>query len=359
MIESFSILSGIILFFTTFKNKLVRNEYGLVLLIFIGIVLFDGLRWEMGTDWLNYLKNFENINQRFTPGMEIGFNYYVSFIASLTKNYSVYLLITSFLIYYGTIYKSYFISDKGFASIFIIISMLTWYSGGQRQMLACSIFILSIPYILERRFLMYFIFSMIGLSFHISYIILIPLYFLYGISHKKFIIINLIFIGLSFIFYQIILNLAFLFEIFNPGKDISERFNSSLQSNPILGFGRKIAVLAPLVFFYLRNEKIFYNRKVKFFFHMSLFSFTIYFLGYNYIGILASRLNIYFEILGIGLFLGSIQKKLISKQMKSIFILYCIFIVVLNYMLLADWGFNLFHPYSSIFYNYDLNRMLF
>ena len=359
MIELFTIISGMLVPLSFFNKRFKINKLTIVLILIFGIIFFDGLRWEMGTDWLNYLNNFQNINIRWTPGMEFGFQFYTQFISSFTENYSVYLLITSFLIYIGIFYNSYKISSNSFITIFLLFATITWYSGGQRQMLACAIFVFSLKYIINRNLIAFLILSFLGLSFHLTFIVLIPFYFLYGMSNRRFFLILSILFVASFFLYPIIEQFANIFKFFNPGKDLTDRFDGGLDTNPIFGFGRKIITLIPIVYFYNIRKDIRDDKKIRFFFHLSFFSLFIYYLGFNYIGILASRLDIYFGIISIAIFLGLIQSKLRSKQNIILLIFFCFFIAIVFYSRLADWGMTLYHPYSSIFYNFDLNRELF
>lgn len=359
MIEIFTIISGIFLPFSFFSSKFKKNELTIVLILIFGIIFFDGLRWEMGTDWYNYLNNFQKINIRWTPGFEFGYQYYTQFISLFTENYSVYLFITSFLFYVGIFYNSYKISGNSFITIFLLFATITWYSGGQRQMLACAIFLFSLKYIINRKLTLFLIFSFLGLSFHLTFIVLIPFYFIYGMSNRMFYLIILFLIFLSLFIYPIIEQFANFFNFFNPGKDLTQRFDGGLETSVIFGFGRKIVTLIPVIYFYHIKSDIKNDLKIRFFYHLSLFSLFIYFLGFNYIGLLASRLDIYFGIISLAIFFGLIQSKLKVKQNKNLLIIFCFFLAILHYSRLADWGMSLYHPYSSIFYNYNLNRILF
>ena len=359
MIEIFTIISAIFSPLSFFSSKFKKKELIIVLVLIFGIIFFDGLRWEMGTDWTNYLNNFQNIQIRWTPGFEFGFQYYTHLISLFTENYSVYFVITSFLFYFGVYYSSYKISGNSFITFFLLFATITWYSGGMRQMLACALFVISLKYIVNRNLKYFLIISFFGLSFHLTFIVLIPFYFLYGTSNRRyFFILSIIFIT-SFFLYPIIEQFANVFNFFNPGKDLTERFDGGLNTSPIFGFGRRIITLIPIVYFYSIRKDIRENKKIRFFFHLSIFSLVIYYLGFNYIGMLASRLNIYFEIISTAIFLGLIQSKLENKRNKVLLIFFCYFLAILHYSRLADWGMSLYHPYSSIFYNFDLNRILF
>ncbi len=78
-------------------------------LAIFGIVLFfilaDGLRWQMGTDWQSYKDNYDLIQEKFTPGFDIGFEYFTLFMNSIHNNYSLYLFVISFFIFGVLFYK--------------------------------------------------------------------------------------------------------------------------------------------------------------------------------------------------------------------------------------------------------------
>ena len=126
MIEIFTIISAIFLPFSFFNSNFKKKELIIVLVLIFGIIFFDGLRWEMGTDWTNYLNNFQKIQIRWTPGFEFGFQYYTHLISLFTENYSVYLVITSFLFYSGIFYYSYKISGNSFITLFLWFSLLVY-----------------------------------------------------------------------------------------------------------------------------------------------------------------------------------------------------------------------------------------
>lgn len=64
-----------------------------------------------------------------------------------------------------------------------------------RQYAAISICLLSVPYIINRKFVPYLILVALAFSFHQTAIVFFPLYFLYGINSKK--ILSLIMLGIS------------------------------------------------------------------------------------------------------------------------------------------------------------------
>ena len=99
MIESFIVISGIIAFISALKE--IKNIQIIFWIFILCLIVFDGLRWEMGVDWTNYFSYFSKAHVYDQPGFEYGFILYTSIIRNLTDNYSVYLLITTAFIYIG------------------------------------------------------------------------------------------------------------------------------------------------------------------------------------------------------------------------------------------------------------------
>jgi len=129
MIESFTILSGIIAFLSVFAKWNINQRKIIFWMFLILLILFDGLRWQMGTDWQNYYDYFLKSDQYDQAGMEIGFKLYTSTIRFFTENYSVYLLITTALIYIGIFYPVFRITGYKFMPIFYLTGCIPWYSG--------------------------------------------------------------------------------------------------------------------------------------------------------------------------------------------------------------------------------------
>jgi len=133
-------------------------------------------------------------------------------------------------------------------------------------------------------------------------------------------------------------------------------------SNPILGFLRKFITLSGLLYFsyvaYIAHNlhKDQWN-KIKFTLFLSCLSVIFYYIGTFHISNVSSRLNIYTSIISTAILVGLLDK---SLQKKSNRILLYFFVVALQVVLYSKLNLmSLFHPYSSIFYNYELNRVLY
>lgn len=328
-------------------------------LIFCAVFFFiltDGLRWQMGTDWQSYLDNFNFIDDKFTPGFDIGFEYYTLLLKNIFDNYSFYLLTNSFLIFGILFYTFNKFGDNNFNGFLYSFCILIWYSGSMRQLISVSLLCIAITYVIERKILLYFILIIIGSFFHFSLLFCLPFYFFYN---RSFIYVSVFFIIIFisvFLLKDYIIYIENMLALISPDKDFSDRLYGGLDTNVILGYGRKIGLYLILLL-YMFKLNLFYNRRIVFLFSISSFSILLYHFAVNYSPIVASRLDIYTGVLFTGFLIAEISKHTKTKMQKiSLFIL-VFFYITINYSRLEFM--DLFHPYSGIFYNYEFNRELY
>lgn len=198
---TYILLYFIILFLNI--SYVVTKKKIMLKLLFIILVLFSGLRYEVGKDFTSYEMVFTLIEKNI-----------ISYeITKLEKGYLILLEVVNF--FNGTqqlvflimaIISNYFIykfiletSDDIFMSISIFFLVGIYYASGFngiRQYLAISIFLFSIKYIEEKNILKYFIFILIASLFHKSCFILIGLYFILRRNYSFMIQIMILIIGL-------------------------------------------------------------------------------------------------------------------------------------------------------------------
>jgi hypothetical protein len=141
-----------------------------------------------------------------------------------------------------------------------------------------------------------------------------------------------------------------------PDKDFSDRLYGGLKTNVILGYGRKVLLYFFLLLFLKKNNLI-RNEKIIFLFSVSSLSIILYHFAVNYSPIVASRLDIYTGVFFSGVLIAEISKNIQNKVQKLTLFFVVIIFVLINYSRLEFM--DLFHPYSGLFYNYDLNRVLY
>lgn len=165
------------------------------------LILFFGLRGYIGYDWYSYKPNFDKMVtigellkgniQVLHSGYELGFQIYTSFIKTLTNNYFIYNFINvsvDFIILYFVIkrFSKYPILSLllffGIYGVALEIDMI-------RNAKSIMLFLLSIKYIEERKILNFGVLNILGILFHYSSILYLPMYFILNVKwNKKFIL---------------------------------------------------------------------------------------------------------------------------------------------------------------------------
>lgn len=149
------------------------------------LICFFGLRGHLNTDFISYYPFFQHLPTLWdvekigSNRYEIGFVLYSSFIKSLFPNYFAWVFVNTVidLSILFAIFKRY--------SPSIVLSLIVFFSfygivietNLYRNSKAIMLFLLSLSYLQERRFLPYLLLNILGCLFHLSSLIYIPLYF--------------------------------------------------------------------------------------------------------------------------------------------------------------------------------------
>lgn len=148
---------------------------------------------------------------------EIGFRFIIKGISSIFSSYQMLFVLTSiFLIF------SFYQATKRY-SVYFFISVLVFTVNSYaeslfmlRSFLAIGVLLFSFPYIIERKIVPVMLLNILAMNIHISSVIFLPVYFIYGIKNSKLIWILLIIVGgiLMFNFYDIV---SYIVERYLPG----------------------------------------------------------------------------------------------------------------------------------------------
>lgn len=179
---------------TTGKNRLI-NTYWQRYAFFAVLLIFIGFRGFIFTDWKNYYPFYESAPSLF-DGMEAvvtfltksryavyekGFSLFSILIKTISDNYFFYQFI-SFLIDVIILYVFFkmYIPDAlllGFVFFFVFngIIGLGIQINFLRNAKAMMLFLISIPYLQKRKYAVYILLNIIGVFFHISSLLYIPL----------------------------------------------------------------------------------------------------------------------------------------------------------------------------------------
>lgn len=175
----------------TLEVKRSYKYFRLISMLLIPFI-FIGLRGFVFTDWYSYYPLFQSTPTLFDSKelinkfldaytLEPGFLIYNIIIKSIFRDYFFYQLVNFLIDYIIIIYffKKY-LKDYWYLGIYFFFL----YNGNLieinlfRNSKAMMLFLLSVPYIKQKKFLKYFLLNLLGITFHISSIIYIPLYFI-------------------------------------------------------------------------------------------------------------------------------------------------------------------------------------
>ena len=173
------------------KNKEKKNKVFLIISFLQMFIIMSIRSIEVGADLERYIPFYERCKdyswtQIFEPGLkEYGYRIYNK-ILSLFLNEQLFLMMTAGITLIGVYYVIKKYSKNYFLSIYIYISFnfFIFTFSGLRQAIAISLGMLSIKYIDERKFWKFLILILLASTFHMSSLILVPMYFLRNINVK-------------------------------------------------------------------------------------------------------------------------------------------------------------------------------
>lgn len=333
----------------------IKDKYTFILTIFIflSLLIFAGLRYKTGTDYMNYYQIFKNINLNLYR--EKGFVLLNYIIKNIFSNFSILILILT-LISLSTkfIYIIKF-SYYWLITIFLYFStyFLRWEMGAIRIGIAAGILMHSSLHIKNRNFFKFIFLVFIAFMFHKASILFIIVYFIGNKNYKNrlwlFIILLSIVIG-----YTNFIEKTTIYILNNFNKDIfifnklESYFYRSHSNVSIIStsFIKKITIITLSLF--LRNILKTKNKFYNIYMNIVFVGYSLYFLLINSIpelGLRVPTLFVFYEILLIPNFI------LAFKKTSSKFLIYLLifFISAGSFtMHLLKWK-DLFIPYKNIF----------
>lgn len=257
--------------YITINNK-KANFLPFFLFSFLVVVLFSGLRYEVGTDYNSYREMYEGT--RTLLYREIGFRNLFYLLQNLNLEYYhatiILALITNLFIFlkvknsskYGFLAISIYLLDGNYFQSFNIMA----------QYISIALFFYATKYIVNKNFLKYFLFIIIGALFHKSMLLILPVYFLPQYRFKK----TTYILGIITSYILVQLNLIERTTIFILSHIDILGYSSYINSNYFfmksnLGFGVLFLVILCIIII-LFNDKIFKNKE-------QLFYFNLYYIG--------------------------------------------------------------------------------
>lgn len=331
----------LVVLFSKYINDKKFSLYDITIILALGLIC--GLRYKVGSDYFLYEGAYYDLNEY--NRMEYGIMYLIKFLNFLHLDYSVFLLIISFLtisfVYISL--KKYSKTPHQSLFLFICLGYYAMCFNGIRQMLALSICLISIKYLLNRKILKYLICIFCACLCHFTAIIMIPLYFIVNINFDKKIL--KIFLIISVLLYFAYEPLLYCFTHTFKQYMIYYKKTNMTYWEPGLGtyiLGSLRLILAIVIIKY-KNMLVEKNSNNNFF--INLFLISIPFYAFSFENALLSRYTYYFSIYEIFLIPQLLEIIVKDRNRKIMFIIPLLFIV---YYIIHLYSFNSMLPYNWI-----------
>ena len=362
----------IVLFFLSIVENIstdVFNEYKkkFFYVSFLLLVLFIGLRWETGTDWESYVFVFEEINSisslfEYWGFMEFGYLLINFIVRMFTDNYTLFLLFHAVLMFYFLIKAFKSLTNYTQLTLMLFFAITLGNMGSNRQLLALSLGLYGLSFLINGNKRMYFVLIGTSLFFHLTSILFGVYYFLNRRikSTTLFICVGTAYVlGKTNLPYFIFSSFGNLNFYASQKTDIyldSAAETLAFSDLSTLGLLKRLLIFS--TFLVLRNR---ISPKFKGFdtvFNGYVFGLIFYFFFSSSLLVMISRGSIYFSIME-ALLLTSVMyilPRIADKIMYSIFLL--ILSVFLMYQSIAQYP-DLFEPYKAIFINTNFYREMY
>lgn len=329
------IIVGAVFLLDMFRDKWSKRIY--FVLVVIALALVAGLRHvTIGIDTPNYYDIFkrasvmslDTILKDQTGEVERGFMVFQHFVAMISTNFNVLLIIISFIFVSSVAILIYRNSSESCLSFifFIGLGFYTFSMTGLRQSLALAIILFSFNFIKQRRLIPFLIFVILASTIHLSALVFIPAYFLgYKRITKSYVVIATVLIPLSFILKGPIF--SFLSKLSGYG------YNPFANEGPYLLVGLMIIVL--LAGFIQREDVLARDTDNIIFYNMSIISIMLGML--TFVNPSALRAAYYYHIYLI-LFIPEIVMSVRDKRLRNI--LYAIGLVGIVFLEIRELNSN-------------------
>lgn len=242
------------------KNE--RKKHMLFVFSIILLIGFLGLRGFIGWDWWAYYPSYNNLPSGFN--YEIGYEIWSNIFYKMGLSYHHFTFINTVadILILAYVLKKY--SKYPIFSMFLFLAVqgLSFEVDLLRNAKAVLLFIISIQFIKERKLIPFLILNILGMTFHMSSVIYLPMYFILNRNYSRKIILPLIILGNIYylfdtkLFIHILEYMSSVLPVAVGGKITS--YLSIIPQNyklPIgtLYFERLVTFI--MVFFFLHKEK--------------------------------------------------------------------------------------------------------
>lgn len=357
MIYSITAISFFLVSIYLWRENSPKKTRLALILAMLWLILHDGLRWEIGTDWENYYdffyeqgSNFSNLHMGFVYG------YFNELSRSLVNSFSFLLVCIATFTYIviGRLFYKY--SPNPLISVCIYYCSMMGIMGSNRQLLAIVVCVISLKFVLERRKLYFFLLVLFASSIHITALSFLPAYYLYNynISNKKV----LLFVVVAFLvgISRLINKLPFVEYLTMLDNLTSNTSTASYFSEEKIAGVSIVGSFKRLLYVYLAIyvRKYIKDENYDYFFKLFVFGCCIY-LVFNgsYLQLMAGRGAAYYSVYESVVFSFVIIRfpiKFIQKELLWLVLFVIYFLLMwrdMNSYFILD-GVDIYNPYKSV-----------
>lgn len=322
--------------------------------IFMILFLVSACRLNVGNDYAKYVEFMHLVNCDAYVPTEIGFNLLVKLIYGLSgyENFLLVFAVYAFVTIFFFLLAMYEQSDE-FSLAFFLFMMLGYYFqtfSTVRYYLALALALYSMKFVLRRQWGRFLVLILLGATFHKSFLVVIPLYFLASLPWKKWQLAIAALFCTTFLFLQdfYLKVVVFLY----PTYEDTEYLEGGTSYINIL---RCTAVLlfAGIVWWLQKKEQndLGKDRRFWFYFYLNLGALILY-VFCSFLPII-SRIGYYLTVSQI-LFLPMLLQKIEDKRWRRFFrvgILCAAMLYFAMYLKKASGDGVLLLPYRTFFFN--------
>ena len=234
-----------------FSNHILDKNRLFLFFIAIGLICVSGLRYKVGTDYDAYIINYDYYK---TPGLQSLGCRVIAILSSWIKDdYATWFFLMAFLTIGLCVYAINKKKDYWQLAILLFLFMGYWHASFNivKQCAAMAILIACQDYLLEKNFVKWVVACIIASLFHVSAILMIPVFFLVtrSITIKQLFVTIVVGVVISFGYQQ-------LFDLMSLLKtnEAMESIDSAVGARRVNYLRVLVNVIPALLMIPLRKE---------------------------------------------------------------------------------------------------------
>ena len=332
-----------ILFKWSEQNKKISFYINVFILTIVNGTVYEKI--GAGGDYDNYRAGFNAILESTVPDSELGFHYLNLFIRNFTDDYSIAFFIFILIINFFILKIIYTYSKNIEFSLLMYVIMGGYFTATNitRQFVALAIYVYSIKYLVEKKYIKYLIIGFIAFEMHTTAIIAVVISLIIKILDRK--------ISEKYFIYVAIIHMTIIVEpiIRKIGMDL---FYKEYENGAFF-YGSSIlhyVVQLSLVLFYMISIKKLNDSETKFFINLATVALGFTLLSQNMV--LYARFASYFNIFHV-LTIVNVMSEINDKKENRL-IYYCITVGLLVYYLLLTRKSFVFESYIIDYFTTSL-----